>query len=123
MSMDNLICVSYNVKGLSSPIKRKKIFNQLRKMHCSIALLQETHLSDGEHLKLRREWVDQVYSASYNKGKRRGVAIMFAKSVFYLEQLQAIKSLFLIFSHLTRTIHNFSRMFSLFWHRKVRECI
>lgn len=81
--MDNLICVSYNVKGLSSPIKRKKIFNQLRKMQCSIALLQETHLSDGEHLKLRREWVDQVYSASYNKGKRRGVAIMFAKSVFF----------------------------------------
>ncbi len=81
--MDDVICVSYNVKGLSSPVKRKKIFNQLKKMQCSIALLQETHLSDGEHLKLKREWVDQVYSASFSKGKKRGVAIMFSKSVFF----------------------------------------
>ncbi len=78
--MDDVICVSYNVKGLSSPVKRKKIFNQLKKMQFSIALLQETHLSDGEHLKLKREWVDQVYSASFSKGKKRGVAIMFSKS-------------------------------------------
>lgn len=57
-------------------------------MQCFIALLQETHLSDGEHLKLRREWVDQVYNASFSKGKKRGVAIMFAKSVFLnLEQM------------------------------------
>ena len=29
--MGSLNCVSYNVKGINSPIKRKKIFSQLKK--------------------------------------------------------------------------------------------
>ena len=54
-------------------------------MQCSIALLQETHLSEGEHKKLRWEWVNQVYSASF--GKKRGVAILINKSLaFSLEK-------------------------------------
>lgn len=56
--------VSYNINGVNHPIKRKKIMNQLKRLNCSIALLQETHLNDIEHKKLRREWVGQVFSAS-----------------------------------------------------------
>lgn len=33
--------VSYKIKGLEIPIKRKKILNQLKALHCSIAMLQE----------------------------------------------------------------------------------
>lgn len=77
--MDSLICVTYNVKGLGSPIKRKKVLNQLKKFNCAIAMLQETHLSDKEHMKLRREWVDQQYSSSDQSGRKRGVAILFSK--------------------------------------------
>jgi len=79
--MDKLIVVSYNVRGLNHPFKRKKIFNQLKKMQCSIALLQETHLSENEHIKLRREWVNFVYSAS--NGKKRGVAILINKNLAF----------------------------------------
>lgn len=40
------------------------------------------------HLKLKHEWVDQVYSASYKNGKKRGVALLFNKSVYYhIEEL------------------------------------
>ena len=81
MTLLNL--VTYNIKGINNPIKRKKILGQLKKMHCSIALLQETHLNKEEHQKLKREWVDQVYSSSYGKHKKRGVAILFSKSVFF----------------------------------------
>lgn len=77
--MDSLICVTYNVKGLGSLIKRKKVLNQLKKFNCAIAMLQETHLSDKEHMKLRREWVDQQYSSSDQSGRKRGVAILFSK--------------------------------------------
>ena len=79
--MDNLTIVSYNVHGLNHPIKRKKIFCQLKKMRCSIALLQETHLPESEHLKLRREWVSLVYSAS--NGRKRGVAILINRNLAF----------------------------------------
>ena len=49
--------VSYNVKGIINPIKRKKILTQLKKLNCSIGLLQDTHLNEVEHKKLRRDWV------------------------------------------------------------------
>lgn len=81
--MTYLNFISYNVRGINNPIKRKKIFGQLKKLHCSVALLQETHLPEIEHLKLKREWVEQVYSASCRGGKKRGVAILFNKSVYY----------------------------------------
>ncbi len=70
--MNNLIIATYNVHGLNHPMKGKKVYNQLKKLQCSIALLQETHLLEGEHKKLRREWVSHVYYASF--GKKRGIS-------------------------------------------------
>lgn len=46
---------------------------------CSIALLQETHLVEVECKKLKREWVNQVFHASYSK--KRGVVILIHKSL------------------------------------------
>uniref|UniRef100_A0A3P8NIL1 exodeoxyribonuclease III n=1 Tax=Astatotilapia calliptera TaxID=8154 RepID=A0A3P8NIL1_ASTCA len=45
--------ISYNVNGLHSPIKRKKILGQLKSFNCHIAFLQEMHLSDIERDKKR----------------------------------------------------------------------
>lgn len=84
--MNRLNLVSYNVHGLNHPIKRKKILSQLKKLQCSIALIQETHLVEGEYKKLEREWVNQVFHASY--GKKRGVAILINKSLpFFAEKV------------------------------------
>lgn len=84
--MSNLNFVTYNVKGINNPIKRKKIISQLKKLDCSVALLQETHLDDKEHKKLKREWIGQVFSASYDKGKKRGVAILCHKNVCFVPE-------------------------------------
>lgn len=77
--MNRLKIYSYNVHGLKNPVKRKKILTQLKRLNCSIAFIQETHLGDEEHRKLQRDWVKEVYHSSY--GKRRGVAILVKKGI------------------------------------------
>ncbi len=62
--MNTLKVISYNVKGLHNPIKKKKILHQLRQVNCQIAFLQETRLSDAEHEKLK-SWADKVYYSSH----------------------------------------------------------
>lgn len=81
--MNGLKIVSYNIKDLGNPIKRKKILNQLKALQCSVAMLQETHLSEAEHLKLKRDWVEHVYSSSHGGGRKRGVAILLQRNVFF----------------------------------------
>lgn len=45
--------MSFNVNGVLNPQKRTKILSKLRKEKIQIALIQETHLSETEHLKLK----------------------------------------------------------------------
>ena len=83
--MSSIKIISNNVKGLNHVIKRKKILTWLKKEKAHIALLQETHLIDTEHEKLKREWVGQVFFSSFNSSKR-GVAILINKNTpFILE--------------------------------------
>ncbi len=72
--------ISWNVKGLNSPVKRNKVFDHLRSLNTKIAFLQETHLKPSDHLKLRRGWVGQLYHSSFSS-KARGTAILVHKSV------------------------------------------
>lgn len=70
---------TFNVKGIHHPIKRKKILSFLKKDKIQIAFLQETHLVDKEHIKLKRDWVGQVYYSSFSSNSR-GVAILIHKA-------------------------------------------
>lgn len=85
--MGPLKVVSYNVKGLHSPIKRKKILNQLRKINCQIAFLQETHLPDIEHEKLKKSWANEVFYSSHQSGRKRGVSILIHRQVNFSPNL------------------------------------
>lgn len=84
--MSDLKLISLNVKGINHVVKRQKLLSFFQKEKCQIALLQETHLSDIEHMKLRRNWVGQVFFSSY-KSNSRGVAILLHKNLsFKLEK-------------------------------------
>ncbi len=70
---------TWNIKGSHSPIKRKKVLLTLKKENVDIALLQETHLNDKEHLKMQQCGLEHVYFSSFTS-KSRGVAILIRKS-------------------------------------------
>lgn len=78
--MASLKVVSYNVMGLRSPLKRKMILGQLKQTNCQIAFLQETHLSDAEHEKLKRSWADKVYF-SHPSWRKKEMSILIHRQV------------------------------------------
>lgn len=72
--------VSFNVNGLNGPVQRKRVLTYLKKIETDIAFIQETHLTAQEHKKLKRGWIGQVFSSSFNS-KARGVAILVNKNI------------------------------------------
>lgn len=75
---NNYTFMTLNIRGTKCPVKRKCILYYLKQHKVDIALLQETHLTDSEHDKLKREWVGQVYYSSFTS-RARGVAILINK--------------------------------------------
>ena len=54
MASDKVKIISYTVNGLLNPIKRSKILTKMKKERAHVVYLQETHLNDKEHEKLKR---------------------------------------------------------------------
>lgn len=52
----------------------------LKRVNTDIAFIQETHLTDQEHRKLKREWVGQVYYSPFSSSGR-GVALLIHKKL------------------------------------------
>lgn len=78
--MSALKLCTWNVNGVHTPVKRKKILTYLKRERVDIALLQETHLTDSEHLKLQQGGFGQVYFSSFTS-RSRGVAILIQRNV------------------------------------------
>lgn len=78
--MSDIKIITLNVKGINNVVKRQKLLSFFKKEKCQLAFIQETHLSDLEHVKLRRSWVGQVFYSSYNS-KSRGVAVLIHRSL------------------------------------------
>ena len=90
MASDKVKIISYNVNGLLNPIKRSKILTKMKKERAHVVYLQETHLNDKEHEKLKRMGFTNLFFSSYKLGHRRGVAILISKQVNF-EKISEIK--------------------------------
>uniref|UniRef100_A0A3Q1EB90 exodeoxyribonuclease III n=1 Tax=Acanthochromis polyacanthus TaxID=80966 RepID=A0A3Q1EB90_9TELE len=85
--MRDIKIISLNVKGVGHVVKRQKIISLQKRENAQIVLLQETHLSDLENIKLRRGWVGQVFYSSFSS-LSRGIAILIHKKLpFTLEEV------------------------------------
>lgn len=84
--MGTLKIISYNVKGLHSPVKTKKILYQLKRANCQIAFLQETHLPDLEHVKLKlKNGQIKCITLHINQGGKKAVAILIHRQVNFTQ--------------------------------------
>uniref|UniRef100_A0A803TV12 Reverse transcriptase domain-containing protein n=1 Tax=Anolis carolinensis TaxID=28377 RepID=A0A803TV12_ANOCA len=70
----HLKCFSNNINGLNTPIKRKRLFNKLRKENYSIIALQETHIERTHSNLLNNNQLEKAF-VSANVSKKRGVAL------------------------------------------------
>ena len=75
--------ISWNVKGLNGPVKRGRIFSHLRNLKTDIAFLQETHLRNLDQLRLKKQWVGQIFHSSFNT-RARGTAIIIHKRIQFI---------------------------------------
>uniref|UniRef100_A0AAX7TFU5 exodeoxyribonuclease III n=1 Tax=Astatotilapia calliptera TaxID=8154 RepID=A0AAX7TFU5_ASTCA len=76
-NMDLTFC-TWNVKGVNEPVKRGKVLSYLKSLNVDIIFLQETHLKNVAHNKLKCRWINQVYYSTLS-AKTRGVAILIKK--------------------------------------------
>ena len=72
--------ISWNVKGLNHNVKRKKVLSHLQHLEVGIAMLQETHLRNRDHIRIHRDWVGQMFHSKFD-GKSRGAAILIHKNI------------------------------------------
>ncbi|XP_053555164.1 ankyrin repeat domain-containing protein SOWAHD isoform X1 [Bombina bombina] len=77
---NKLNLASWNVGGITSPQKRKKILKQLKRFKVDIAFLQETHLNKIELGKLKTDWVGKVVGTPCSN-RKKGVAFLFHKKI------------------------------------------
>lgn len=84
--------ISWNVKSLNHPLKRKKVLSHLEKLNVGIAYLQETHLRTFDHSRLRGGWIGQSYHSNFHH-KSRGAAILINKNIpFVVSKVEADSS-------------------------------
>jgi exonuclease III len=81
--------VSWNVKSLNHPVKRRKVLSHLKELNADIAFLQETHLNTSDHFRLRGGWVGQIFHSIF-QSKSRGTAILIKKTIpFVMSKVDA----------------------------------
>lgn len=81
MASDKVKFISFNVNALLNPIKRSNILSKVRAEQAHIVYLQETHMTNKEHAKLKRMGFTNLLFSSYKSGHRRGVAILISNKL------------------------------------------
>lgn len=81
--------LSWNVRGINSPVKRGKVYAHLKKLGAEIVFLQETHIKSTAKFSVKAPWMSQIYQSNFST-KTRGVAIIIKKSVPFIHK-QTIK--------------------------------
>lgn len=80
MKVKGITLCSWNIKGANEPIKQGKILSHLKSLSVDIIFLQETHLKNDSHNRLRCRWIGQLYHSNF-LSKAWGTAILIRKGI------------------------------------------
>ncbi len=83
MTHENIKIFSFNVNGTLNPITRSKILTKMNKEKAHIVYLQETHLDNKEHEKLRKMGFTKIFFSLYKSNHKRGVAILISNKISF----------------------------------------
>ena len=72
-----------NVRGLNNKLKRRTLFNKIRKEKYDFYFLQEIYATDETLLLWEKEWGGSIYSSTFTT-KQRGVAILCNRNSEYV---------------------------------------
>lgn len=81
MTQEDLKIVSFNVNGVLNPVKRSKMLSKMKRDRARVAYLQEMHLNDKEHEKLRRMGFKTIFFSSYKNNHKRGLVILISNTI------------------------------------------
>ena len=76
--------LSWNVKGLNHPIKRRKVFSHLKHLKTEVTFLQETHIRSSDNNRLLSKWSGQGFHSSF-QAKAQGVSILISIEVSFFQ--------------------------------------
>uniref|UniRef100_A0AAQ5XER2 exodeoxyribonuclease III n=1 Tax=Amphiprion ocellaris TaxID=80972 RepID=A0AAQ5XER2_AMPOC len=68
---------------MNHPIKCNKILSHLHHLKGNVVFLQETHLKNSDHQRLKRSWVGQIFHSKFNS-RARGTAILIDKNTPFI---------------------------------------
>lgn len=78
--MSTVDIASYNLRGLQTELKRRKVFNYFHEKKHDIVLVQETHSARKNEKIWRNEWGGDIIFSHYNS-RSRGVAVLIRKGL------------------------------------------
>ena len=81
--MTQVQIISLNIRRLGNRLKRKKMFDFIRKNNVHIVLLQETHSTPNTEMVWSNEWKTNSSFFCHGESNARGVAILFKRGFQY----------------------------------------
>ena len=72
--------VSWNVKGLDHPVKRRRLFSHIKQFKPAFIFLQEKHIRGSDNTRLMSRWAEQHFHSSF-QAKARGVSVLVDQNI------------------------------------------
>lgn len=76
--------VSWNVKGLNHPVKRRKVLSHIKQYKAAVVFLQETHICGSDNARLMSRWVGKHFHSTF-QAKARGVSILIDQNIPFVK--------------------------------------